>query len=224
MGEYLNNFLENNLNNLLVGAVIIPISIAFIVIIIQRYAKRPRLVFTSISGYSTKSSDGKTITAFGLEIENRPRFFGFPVERETARILGYDLYSPAKPGGYDVHPVWETHSGRSYDPVEIPSRQGTVISVYFLATYNETNVFYIINRINDDFTLTLSPDHIQSGTLKIKLVLRDDLGREYYFKFKPLVEKGILRVPRILPMSARISYLKASLRYLQMALNIKEKY
>ena len=221
--NFIDSILATPSNNVIIGAIIIPISIIIIGYFVKTSSDKPKLIILGSNSLVKKDQNGRDIRVFGIEIANSTKFLWIRRKRQTAVIQGYDVYSSLCKEGHSVHLIWNTAHGESYEPIEFVSAIGNAAFVRFLAYYEYENYFYIIQRINDDHSITLGPEKIPSGSLKVRLVLRDNTDREYSFKITPkIIENNMLPVS-IMPISVRIEYIRSSINYLKIAMNYAAK-
>jgi hypothetical protein len=218
--KFIDDILRDPSNNLFIGVILFPIIIYILFeLFIKVSAEKPKLMLSGSTSILRKDKNGKDVYVFGVELYNSTKFLWFPKNRQTAIIEGYDVYSSLHKWGHQVHPIWITAQGESYEPVEFVSAVGKAAVIHFLAYYKDENYYYVVAQINDDHSITLGDDKIPSGSLTLTLVLRDNIGREYKFKIIPkIIDNSIIPVTTM-PLSQRIEYIKMAILYFRMSIN-----
>lgn len=205
--EFLENILSNSFFNLLITVILIPLIYDFI----KRKSEQPKLLMDGSSGSLSKDATGKDVYVFGIEIYNSTKFFGYPINRQTASIHGYDLYSSKKKEDYSVHPIFVKAEGEVQLPFELKSVMYNSVDIKFLAYYKNEKEYHIIERINEDGLIVLGADKIKSGSLNLKFVLRDEIWRSYDFNFTPIFINNHLYPLRVKPLRLRYDYFKIAI-------------
>lgn len=206
--EFLNSILSIETYNVLITVIIIPL----LYIVIQFLSEEPKLVMDNgSSGGLAKDAEGKDVQLFSIEVCNSPKFLGRPKPRRTALISGYDLYHSKKKGDQSVHPIFNKAEGNVQLPFELKGILYDSVSISFLAYYKNEKCYHIIERVIDDNSVILSSEKIEGGSCKINFILKDEISKEYNFKFTPVFLGDSLLPLRVKSLYLRYDYLKLSI-------------
>jgi len=152
---------------------------AFSVVFIHHRIKVPKLVVGGGGGGGTVI-DGERFASHLIHLRSSPRFFGYPVNRETLSVQSALIYDPEKKTYEGGQMRWQ--GTPENEPFRTQIKVGERAELFVCGVYKQRVHHYAGDTLhNIDHSDTL----VEIGnTRKLEIHVNDTLGRKYKIRFK----------------------------------------
>lgn len=149
-------------------------------IILNNIARRPRVEYTGGTGSGRVSVGSRELVLAWIQIRNNPSFFGFPINRETARIDEARVFDPELDELVGAGLVWEDRESLNFvQTCELES--GREVKLYLFAKEPFKDEYFVFHAESKTSEPPRSTARYTDKKKEFVIKLRDANGRRYQY-------------------------------------------